>query len=160
MQKGIPLEKLRQGGIRLEWGPSAWGSIPPDPGMTWERGLESPTVQDFPLYFHKTSLVTELPYTEDRWPWFDQLEETEAVQIHPKTAWALGVENGEALILSSPFTTREGRAWITRTVPPGMVSFPKDLGGDRVRVQKKDQADPEALERLKRQGDALITAFE
>jgi len=99
----------------------------------------------FPLYFQKTPFVSRSDQAGNFWPWTQKLEEEDAVQINPETARALNIENGEAILISSPAWTMEGHAWISRMVPIWMVSSPRGSGGDWVLVQKKDQTSDEAL---------------
>jgi anaerobic selenocysteine-containing dehydrogenase len=103
----------------------------------------------FPLYFQKAPLVSVSGQVGNSWPWTQNLEEEDAVQINPQTAKVLTIENGDPILISSPGGTFEGRAWISRMVPKWMVASPTSSGGDWVMVQKKDQARDEALTILK-----------
>jgi formate dehydrogenase major subunit len=103
----------------------------------------------FPFHFQQTPLVTRSGSAGRFWPSTQDLEEDDAVQIHPQTALALEIENGNAVVVASPAGNLAGRAWITRMVPPWMVASPKNLGQDRVLVHKKDQTPEEALSLLK-----------
>ncbi|MBA4393293.1 MAG: hypothetical protein C0407_07050 [Desulfobacca sp.] len=107
--------------------------------------------EHFPLIFQKTPFVARSGEAGSYWPWTQKLEEEEAVQIHPETAGILHIENGDAILISSPAKTWEARAWISRMVPSGMVASPRDSGGDWVLVHKTDQTSEEALTLLNAQ---------
>lgn len=102
----------------------------------------------FPLFFQKTFFVSRSGQAGNLWPWTQNLEEEDALQINPRTAQALGIENGDSILISSPGGTVEGRAWISRMVPYWMVSSPMPLEGDWVMVQKMDQTSEEGLTNL------------
>jgi anaerobic selenocysteine-containing dehydrogenase len=99
----------------------------------------------FPLAFLRIPLVTRSTGIGSYWPWAKQIEAEEAVQIHPETAKLLQIENGEAVMISSPAKTLEARAWITRMVLPGMAASPLSLESDRVMIYKADMTPEEAL---------------
>ncbi len=61
------------------------------------------------------------------------------LQINPETALILGIENGEAIELSSENEIRDTIAGISRMVPPWLVSSSRALDTDRVLIRKKDQ---------------------
>lgn len=103
----------------------------------------------FPLFFQKTSLVSRSGLAGNLWPWTQNLEEEEALQINPRAAQALGLENGDSILILSPGRTREGRAWISRMVPHWMVASAMAIEGDWVMVQKMDQTNEEALALLR-----------
>ena len=67
----------------------------------------------------------------------------DTLQIHPETAGILGIENGEAIVLSTESGMTDTIARISRMVPPWMVSSLKALDTDRVLVRKKDQTSEE-----------------
>lgn len=93
----------------------------------------------FPLYFQKTPLISRSEKAGNWWPWTHHLEQEDAIQIHPETARALGIENGDDILVSSPVGTLSGRAWISRMVPPWMVSSSRNSVGERVLVHKADR---------------------
>lgn len=155
--KGFQLDRLRDQNQVPD--PSFWsfgvetegdGKIEPTPAP---KTVASPSPaldrEHFPLYFQKIPFVSRSGDIGRFWPWTQNLEEEDAVQINPKTALALHIENGDAILISSPAGTMEGRAWISRMVPPGMVASPKNSGEDWVLVHKKDQTGDEALTLLK-----------
>ena len=126
------------------------GKIEPTPAPEFIK-LAPQTVdrECFPLYFQKTPFVSRSGLDGNLWPWTQDLEEEDALQINPQTAKVLGIENGDPIVISSPSRTIEGRAWISRMVPQWMVSSPMSLEGDWVMVQKKDPPNDEALTLLR-----------
>jgi anaerobic selenocysteine-containing dehydrogenase len=103
----------------------------------------------FPLYFQATRIISRSGDASQWWPWTKELEPENAVQIHPETAQALGIENGDEILVSGAVETMEGRAWISRMVPKWMVWSPRKLGERRVVVHKKGQTTREALTMLR-----------
>ncbi|CAB5166357.1 hypothetical protein D3OALGB2SA_5778 [Olavius algarvensis associated proteobacterium Delta 3] len=117
---------------------------------------ELPTAEDsdiddgeYPLYFQSTRIVTRGGDAGNWWPWTAELEDVDAIQIHPDTAGVLGIENGDAVVVNSPKGCLEGRAWISRMVDRRMVWSPRRLEGDHVLLLKKGQSADEALNLLK-----------
>ena len=116
---------------------------------TPELPLQTPDQDAFPLYFQKTPFISRSEEVGKWWPWTKNLEPEDAVQINPQTAGALGIQNGDEIVVTSPDRTLTGRAWITRMVPPWMVASPKNSLGERVLVQKPDRSREETLSILK-----------
>jgi anaerobic selenocysteine-containing dehydrogenase len=117
----------------------AEGKIKPTPAPEFiEQSSQTVDRECFPLFFQKTSFVSRSGQAGNLWPWTQNLEEEDALQINPQTAKALGIENGDSILISSPGRTIEGRAWISRMVPQWMVSSPMPIEGDWVMVQKKE----------------------
>jgi len=155
--KGFQLDRLKDQNQAPD--PGFWslrvtmegdGKIEPTPAPK-TVGSPAPALdrEHFPLYFQKIPFVSRSGTIGRYWPWTQNLEEEDAVQINPETAMALHIENGDAILISSPVGTMEGRAWISRLVPPGMVASPKNSEEDWVLVHKKDQTGDEALTLLK-----------
>lgn len=115
--------------------------------------IESPPggqdFEQYPLYFQKTPFVSQSGESGPYWPWTRTLEQEDAVQINPGTARALGIENGDAVIVTGSDGSLEGRAWISRVVPQWMVSAPRDSIGGRVLIRKKDRSSEETLSILR-----------
>jgi anaerobic selenocysteine-containing dehydrogenase len=81
-------------------------------------------------------------------PWTQGIEREDLIRIHPVTAAALGIENGDEVLVSSPEGSWEAFAWINRCVPEGVVSAPGRVGGKSVLVQRKDRTREETLNLL------------
>jgi anaerobic selenocysteine-containing dehydrogenase len=101
------------------------------------------------LYFQSTGLVSRSGDGSGWWPWTGELEKEEAVQIHPETARALGIENGDEVQVFGTGEAMEGLAWISRMVPRWMVWSPRYLRERWVSVHKKGQTKEEALRILR-----------
>jgi len=104
---------------------------------------------DYPLFFLSTRIVSRGNDAGNWWPWTAELEDIDAIQIHPDTAGVLGIENGDAVVVSSPKGCLQGRAWLSRMVDRRMVWSPRRLEGDRVLILKSGQTEDEALNRLR-----------
>jgi anaerobic selenocysteine-containing dehydrogenase len=55
------------------------------------------------------------------WPWCDELEPDRYIQIHPKLAEVLGVEDGDYVKIESFRSELDGYAWVTEEVDPRMI---------------------------------------
>ena len=82
-------------------------------------------------------------------PWTSELSDENAVQIHPDAAKALGVENGDEIVIAANGDEIEGRAWISRMVRPNMVWSTRRMVQNRVLVYKKGDDSEQALNTLK-----------
>ncbi|MCF8126909.1 MAG: molybdopterin-dependent oxidoreductase [Deltaproteobacteria bacterium] len=103
----------------------------------------------FPLQFQATRVISRTNDVVHWWPWTRELIAENSVQIHPETAQALGIENGDDILVSGAVQTMEGHALISRMVPRWMVWSPRKLGERRVVVHKKGQTSQEAFDILK-----------
>ena len=83
------------------------------------------------------------------WPWTKELEDEMGIQIHPRIATALKIENGETIVVASEEETIEGPASISRMVPPRLVWSLKRMRADHVLVYRKGQDPEEARNILK-----------
>lgn len=127
--------------------PTASGKIDPQNApKAMEKPVENP---EFPLFFQAARNAPQFG-DASRWqPWIDELEPKDAVQIHPETAAALCVADGDDIMVVGPEASMSGRAWISRMVPKKTVWASQRLGVERVLVQRKGQAREEAVECLK-----------
>ena len=101
--------------------------------------------KSYPLCFQATRIISRSGDSSQWWPWTQELELENAVQINPETAQALGIENGDEVLVSGAEGKMEGRAWISRMVPRWMVWSPRHLGERRVLVHKRGQTSEEAI---------------
>jgi len=101
--------------------------------------------KSYPLCFQATRIISRSGDSSRWWPWTQELELENAVQINPETAQALGIENGDEVLVSGAEGKMEGRAWISRMVPRWMVWSPRHLGERRVLVHKRGQTSEEAI---------------
>lgn len=85
-----------------------------------------PDDENYPLYFQGTRTV-----------WAENPRHKNDVQINPRTARAIGIENGDEILVSGPGATLQGHAWISRAVPEKVVWAARRLGENRVKVCKK-----------------------
>jgi anaerobic selenocysteine-containing dehydrogenase len=114
-----------------------------------EPTIGSDDADQFPLQFQATRVISHTNDVVHWWPWTRELITENAVQIHPEIAKALGIENGESILVSGAVKTMEGSAWISRMVPRWMVWSPRKLEERRVVVHKKGQTSQEASDMLK-----------
>jgi anaerobic selenocysteine-containing dehydrogenase len=108
-----------------------------------------PEEEPLPLYYQFGPVVSRSTEASGWWPWLQDLEDLEAVQINPATAASLGVENGEEIVVTNHNGSFIGHARLTRMVPRWLVWSPHRLETNRVLVHKKDQNMAEAAEILK-----------
>ena len=111
-------------------------------------GCCMPREPGYPLFLKPVKPVS---YSGEAGPWRSwtrELEREDLIQIHPVTAAALGIENGDEVLVSFPGGSWEAFAWINRCVPEGMVSALRRGGGNSVLVQKKGQTREETLNLL------------
>lgn len=111
--------------------------------------FQDPDRDRYPLYFQQIPMVAAGGEGGPWWPWTRGLEPQDAVQIHPETARILDIDNGDAVLITSPAATVEGQAWINRMVPQWMVAAHQYLDGNWVLIQKEDQIAAENINRLK-----------
>lgn len=116
-------------------------------------GLEDPAQRKldeaFPLYFQSGRIVSRSSDSSNYWPWIEELENSETVQVHPDTAATLGIENGDPVIVAGPRQSMEGKAWISRMVDRRMVWTPHFLDEDFVVIHKTEQSAEEARKALR-----------
>lgn len=121
-----------------------------------EDGASFPQVPDagedadeFPLAFQAGHVVSRSRDASNWWPWTAELEDDATVQIHPLTAKALGIENGEEIIVEGPRHMLEGRAKLSHAVPEWMIWARRRRSQRRALVRKKTQTRGEALDLLR-----------
>jgi len=111
---------------------------------------ESPEAEDlFPLAYHSTRVASRSTDAGRWWPWTAELEDENAVQIHPDIARILGIENGDEVVVAGRRGCIDGRAWLSRMVSRRAIWSPQRLDESRVLVHKKGQSGEDALNRLK-----------
>jgi anaerobic selenocysteine-containing dehydrogenase len=110
------------------------------------KGTEDPKA--YPFDFQATRIITRSSDASRWWPWTREMESDEAVQVHPFVAETLGIETGQPVIVTSPHETMEGKAVVSRTVPPRTIWSPQRMRADRVLVYPKGQSPQEARDRL------------
>jgi anaerobic selenocysteine-containing dehydrogenase len=103
----------------------------------------------YPLDFQATRAMTRSGDASRWWPWTKELEDEMGIQIHPRIATALRIENGETIMVASEDETIEGPANISRMVPPRLVWSLQRMRADHVLVYRKGQAPEEARDLLK-----------
>lgn len=107
-------------------------------------------ILNYPLSYQSTR-ISSLFSDPSHWqPWTMELADENAVQIHPDTARALDIENGDEIVISANGEIIEGRAWLSRMVSRNMIWSTKRLGYDRVLIYKKGQDPMEALNILRK----------
>ncbi len=126
------------------------GKMVPAPAPEKSAPLAQEEIQNYPLNYQST-LITSVFSDPGRWqPWTRELFDDKAVQIHPDTAKALGLENGDDIVILANGDVMEGRAWLSRMVSRNMVWSTMRLGYDRVLIYKKGQNPQDALEILRK----------
>ena len=97
-----------------------------------------PREPGYPLFFQGIEPVCISGEAGPWRPWTREMERQDLIWIHPVTASALSIENGDEVLVSYPEGSWEALAWINRCVPEGIVSAPGRGGGKSVLVQRKD----------------------
>ncbi len=110
-----------------------------EPAMAPEKTEPSPDEdeQTYPFYYQATRIASRFSDPSYWQPWTLELSDENSVQIHPDAAKALGVENGDEIVVASHGDQFEGRAWLSRMVRPNMVWSIRRLVDNRVTVFKK-----------------------
>ncbi len=127
--------------------PTASGKIDP---QNAPKAIEKPAGNpEFPLFFQAARNAPRFGDACHWQPWIDELAPRDAVQIHPDTAAALCIADGDDIVVVGPDTSLVGRAWISRMVPKNTVWASQRLGVERVFVQRRGQAREEAVECLR-----------
>jgi anaerobic selenocysteine-containing dehydrogenase len=121
--------------------------MPAPADVTTPPEAEDPTA--YPLDFQATRAMTRSGDAAKWWPWTKELEDEMGIQIHPRIASALKIENGETIMVASEEETIEGPASISRMVPPRLVWSLQRMRADHVLVYRKGQAPDEARDLLK-----------
>ena len=107
-------------------------------------------ILNYPLFYQSTR-ITSLFSDPSHWqPWTMELADENAVQIHPDTARALDIENGDDIVITANGEIIEGRAWLSRMVRRNLVWSARRLGYNRVLVYKQGQDPQEALSILRK----------
>lgn len=126
------------------------GKMVPAPAPEKSAPLAQEEIQSYPLNYQSTRIASVFS-DPGRWqPWTRELFDEKAVQIHPDTAKALELENGDDIVISANGDVMEGRVWLSRMVSRNMVWSTMRLGYDRVLIYKKGQNPQEALEILRK----------
>lgn len=99
----------------------------------------------FPLYFHSTAARFRETDSSVRWSWVAELGPDGLIQINPETAEALGIENGDEVVVEGAKRSAEAQARLSRVVSRGMVSAPLALEDRWVLVRKKGENREKAL---------------
>jgi anaerobic selenocysteine-containing dehydrogenase len=115
----------------------------------FETILKTELTDEFPLSFQSSTMVSRSGDSSNWWSWTEELEDREAVQVHPDTAAVLGIENGDPVIVAGPRQSLEGQAWISRMVSRTMVWAPQFLDEKFVLIHKKEQSPEDARNILK-----------
>jgi anaerobic selenocysteine-containing dehydrogenase len=113
---------------------------------------KAPDAEDpsaYPLDFQTSRAMNRSGDAARWWPWTRELEDETWIQIHPRVATALKIENGETITVASEEETIEGPASISRMVPPRLVWSLQRMRAEHVLVYRKGQASDEARELLK-----------
>jgi len=102
-----------------------------------------------PLYFQTGPLVSQSTEASSWWPWLKDLEDRQAVQVHPAIAEVLGIDNGEEVVVEGADGGFSGRARVTRTVPRWLIWSATPLEGNRVIIHRPEQSAADAAARLR-----------
>jgi anaerobic selenocysteine-containing dehydrogenase len=151
---GLQLDRTGQADTPIWWRHEAAASLQADgPLCAAPDAIAAPPVSDdpsaYPLGFQATRAVTRSGDASRWWPWTRELEDEIGIRIHPLVAQALEIDNGAPILVASENEVIEGRAAVSRAVPPGLVWSLQRMQADRVIVYRKGQAPEEARERLK-----------
>lgn len=145
-----PTEGGGRGGAESPPSPTPDGKITPTgPGPAAERPVQAQN--GYPLYFHSSQAVSRSRDLGNWLPWTEELEDDSLVQINPEVAEALNIESGDEVVVQGATKSIEGRAWISRMVPAGIVQSQQPFEERWVLVHRKNQSSQEALSILKEQ---------
>jgi anaerobic selenocysteine-containing dehydrogenase len=161
--EGITVDLIKENPVKIFWPfkkgllkdnapffPNESGKMVPAPAPEKPAPLMQEEIQNYPLYYHSTRITSVFSDSSHWQPWTRELADEKAVQIHPETAKALGIENGDGIVISVNGDLIEGCAWLSRTVTRNMIWSTKRLGYNRVLVYKKGQDPQEALKILRK----------
>lgn len=124
--------------------PTQDGKIEPaGPGDPGTQRLQSEP--GYPVYFHCSPVVSRSRDVSNWLPWAVELEPESLIQINPEIAQALNIETGDEVVVEGPSKRLEGRAWLSRMVPKGIVWSQQSLDEHWVLIHRKDQPSQEAL---------------
>ena len=158
---GISLEQIKENPGAVSW-PTAGIINDQAPLFKTESGKMQPakapgkavpsaddSEKEYPLYYQATRVASRYSDPSHWQPWTREIADEKAVQIHPDAAKALGVENGDEIVIAANGDQIEGRAWISRMVRRDMVWSTRRLLEDRVLVYKKGGDSEQALNNLR-----------
>ncbi|MGC8492072.1 MAG: molybdopterin oxidoreductase family protein [Syntrophobacteraceae bacterium] len=103
----------------------------------------------FPLICQTTRIISRSGNADNFRALTRELEDAEAVHIHPETARALGIETGDRVLIHAPGETIEASAWLTRMVPRSLIWSARRLGSNLAVICKKGRPREEAHRILK-----------
>jgi anaerobic selenocysteine-containing dehydrogenase len=150
---GLQIDQIAEAGMSIWWRQNTASPQDDGPLLTAPDAIAAPPVSDdpsaYPLGFQATRAVTRSGDASRWWPWTRELEDEIGIRIHPLVAQALEIDNGAPILVASENEVIEGRAAVSRAVPPGLVWSLQRMQADRVIVYRKGQAPEEARERLK-----------
>jgi anaerobic selenocysteine-containing dehydrogenase len=151
---GLQMDRIEAGDAPVYWRTEASGSSRPEATLLpAPKAVAPPRVSTdpaaYPLEFQATRTMIHAGDFSRWWPLTQELEAEMGIQINPLVAKALGIENGEAVVVASEEDVIEGPAVVTRTVPPRLVWSLNRMRADHVLVYRKGQAPEEARDRLK-----------
>ena len=151
---GLQLDRITQADPQIWWRQDAVASLEADgPLLAAPEAIAAPRVSDdpseYPLGYQTTRAATRSRDASRWWPWIRELEDEVGIRIHPLVAKALEIDNGAPILVASENEVIEGRAAVSRSVPPRLVWSLQRMQADHVIVYRKGQAPGEARERLK-----------
>lgn len=103
----------------------------------------------FPLLYQATRTISRSGDADSFRPFILELEDANAVEIHPDTAAVLGIETGDEILVHGPGETMEASARVSRMVPRWLIWSPRRLGSNCAVVCKKGETREEASRILK-----------
>ncbi len=145
--RGITVELLQQPSGGLVWPfEQAYGLAAdiPDDRMIPAAAPAAVATGDVPdaqhpLRYQATRIAARHSDASHWQPWSRELADEQAVQIHPDTARALGLNTGDLLMVTANGDSFEGKTQISRMVPRDMVWSKKRLGHSHVVVYQPSQ---------------------
>ena len=76
---------------------------------------------NYPVILCTGRIVSSFHEMGHWWPWCDELEPDRFIQVHPIMAQALGIADGDRVIVESERAEIEGFAWVTEETDPRQV---------------------------------------
>ncbi|ODS35303.1 hypothetical protein BEH94_08790 [Candidatus Altiarchaeales archaeon WOR_SM1_SCG] len=102
-----------------------WDSVPIHREPS-ETPIASPKLyKKYPLVLSTGRLVAHFHEMGHWWPWTSEVEPDRFIQIHPRVAKILGVEDGDIVVAENDRGPIEGPAWVSEMVDPREVWIPE-----------------------------------
>jgi anaerobic selenocysteine-containing dehydrogenase len=152
--RDLQMDRIEQADAPVYWRGTDAGSMPSDLPLypapdDAAAGTPPHDADAYPLWFQCTRTATCANDTARWWSWTREWDAATGVRIHPRTAQALGIENGETIVVASSDDMLQATAAISRSVPPWLVWSPQPMQARQVLVYRKGQSPEDARRQMK-----------